>query len=189
MNAYDFDETIYDGESAIDFIISYFKEDPSIIKYVPDIIAALIKYKRGLISLDDFKHKYGEELKEYFTTHSTDLEKLVREFWDKRMHKIKPFYKTLQRTDDVIITACPSFVMNEICKRLGIKNLVATEVDLSTGEIKKACFREGKIECFREAFPDAVIEDFYTDSMNDKFMFPFAKRVFMVKGNKITQIK
>ena len=33
------------------------------------------------------------------------------------------------------------------------------------------------------------IDDFYTDSMNDQFLFPLAKRVFLVKGNKITQIK
>ena len=72
---------------------------------------------------------------------------------------------------------------------MGIKNLVASEVDLEEGVITKACFREGKIDCLNKAFPDAVIDDFYTDSLNDEFLFPLAKRVFMVKGNKITQIK
>ena len=45
------------------------------------------------------------------------------------------------------------------------------------------------MDLFRAAFPDGEIDDFYTDSVNDSFLFPLAKRVFMVKGSKITQIK
>lgn len=190
MNVYDFDDTIYDGDSAVDFIFSYLiKVDPTVLRYVPAVFVAIIKYKRGTISLEDFTTKYADKLKKYTTAHSREIAEFVEKFWDKRMHKIKPFYKTLQRSDDVIITASPSFVISDICKRLGIQNVISTEFDLETGEMKKACFREGKIDCFREVYPNGEIDDFYTDSMNDKFLFPLAKRVFMVKGNQLTQIK
>ncbi|MGN1418377.1 MAG: HAD family hydrolase [Acutalibacteraceae bacterium] len=189
MNVYDFDETIYDGESSVEFILMYLKKDPKIITFLPTVFKVIIQYNRGKISFDDFVGKYANQLKKYFENNNVDLQSLVSKFWDKHMHKIKPFYKELQKEDDVILTASPEFMMRDICDRLGIKHLVSTDFDIKTGEIKKACFREGKIDCFKEAFPDGIIDNFYTDSLNDQFMFPFAKHVFMVKKNKIEQIK
>lgn len=189
MNAYDFDETIYDGESSVQFILAYLKNDPKIVSFLPAVVKVMHKYNRGQITLEDFSTKYAAQLKEYFRDNDVDLMSLVNDFWDKHEKNIKPFYKNIQREDDIIITASPDFMMREICDRLGIKNLVASHFDIKTGDIRRACFREGKIDCLREDFPDAVIDDFYTDSMNDSFLFPFAKRVFMVKGNKIKKIK
>jgi len=105
------------------------------------------------------------------------------------MKKIKPFYAEIQQEDDVIVSASPDFLLKEICSRIGIKNVVCTRIDLETGKLSKPCFREAKIDCFREAYPECEIDDFYTDSMNDKFLMPLAKRVFLVKGNEIKQIK
>lgn len=189
MNVYDFDETIYNGESSVEFILFYARIDPKIIKFLPTVFKVFVQYEREKITFDDFLNKYAAELTNYLSGKDVDFDRLVKKFWDKRMHKIKPFYKELQRDDDVVITASPEFMMREVCDRLGIKNLIATDFDVKTGEVKRACFREGKIDCFLEAYPEGVIDDFYTDSYNDQFLFQFAKRVFMVKGNKITQIK
>ena len=79
--------------------------------------------------------------------------------------------------------------IKEICERIGIKHYLATEFDDKTGKFLRGCFREKKIDFFLEAYPDGQIDDFYTDSMNDKFLFPYSKRVFLVDGNKITQYK
>ena len=37
MNVYDFDETIYDGESSVEFIAAYLKKDPSVIRFFPSV--------------------------------------------------------------------------------------------------------------------------------------------------------
>ena len=79
--------------------------------------------------------------------------------------------------------------LNDICERLGVRHLIATDFDIETGEIHTPCFRERKVDLFRAAFPGQGIDDFYTDSVNDSFLFPLAKRVFMVRGKKIEQIK
>lgn len=189
MNVYDFDDTIYDGDSSLDFFLNYFKKDPSLLKYVPTVMKIMIDYRQTKIRFDDMIAQYGPIFEEYVRTKMPDPYALVKEFWDKNEHKIKPFYRELQKEDDLIITASPYFQIQEICKRIGVKHLLATELDLETGKFGRGCFREKKIEFFREAYPDGVIDDFYTDSMNDKFLFPYAKRVFMVKGNKIRQIK
>lgn len=47
MNVYDFDNTIYRGESAVDLFWYYLKQDKSLLRYVPEVAAALVRYKRG----------------------------------------------------------------------------------------------------------------------------------------------
>lgn len=189
MNVYDFDGTIYDGESSVEFILEYLRHDVKVLKFIPMMISVMIKYEKGLITLEDFVNKYAAEVTKFFSDNNVELMPLVKDFWDKHENRIKPFYRQVRRDDDVIITASPEFMMRDICNRIGVKNLIATDFDIKTGEVKKACFREGKIPCFREAFPEGVIDDFYTDSINDEFLFPFAKRVFMVKKHRIERIK
>ena len=58
-----------------------------------------------------------------------------------------------------------------------------------TGKFIRLCFLENKVKAFREIYPDRHIENFYTDSMNDKAMMDIADNVYLVKKNKITKIK
>ena len=189
MNVYDFDETIYDGESSIEFLLCYLREDPSVVRFLPSVARLMFRYNRGKATFDDFSRDYAPVLRDYFAKNDVDLMRLVSGFWDKRMHKIKPFYRKIQQPDDVIITASPYFMMDDICRRLGVRHLIATDFDIETGEVRTACFRERKVALFRAAFPDVEIDDFYTDSVNDACLFPLAKRAFMVKGNEIRQVK
>ena len=57
-----------------------------------------------------------------------------------------------------------------------------------TGKFIRLCFLENKVKAFREIYPDRHIENFYTDSMNDKAMMDIADNVYLVKKNKITKI-
>lgn len=189
MNAFDFDDTIYEGDSSIDFIKFFIKKDPSLLKIVPDVAKIWSDYKKTKFRFEDLVEQFGGFLEEYVKEKRPDPAALTKEFWNSHDHKIKPFYRQIQRPDDLIISASPYFQIEEICKRIGVTHFLATEFDFAEGKFGRACFREKKIEFFREAYPDGVIDDFYTDSLNDEFLFPYAKRVFMVKGHKITQIK
>lgn len=50
MNVYDFDNTIYDGESSVDFFMFCLKKRPKLIKYILVVFFNLAKYKLCLIS-------------------------------------------------------------------------------------------------------------------------------------------
>ncbi|MBQ4266786.1 MAG: haloacid dehalogenase-like hydrolase [Clostridia bacterium] len=189
MNVYDFDDTIYDGDSSIDFFKFFIKKDPSVISYAPSIAKIMKDYRATAIRFDDMIDKYGVVVENYVKEKKPDIPALFEEFWDLHDHKIKPFYKHIQKEDDLIITASPTISMDILCPRVGIKHWLGTEFDEKTGKFIRGCFRETKIDFFREAYPEGVIDDFYTDSLNDEFLFPYAKRVFWVKGHKITQIK
>ncbi len=144
MNAYDFDDTIYDGQSTIDFFYYYIKKNPQLMVVIPSILKTVFMYKREKVEFDDFKRKYSKIIKDYFDKNEVDILSLVSEFWDEHEHKVKDFYKDIQREDDVIITASPVFLMEEIGRRIGIKNIIGSEFNPETGEIGRACFREEK---------------------------------------------
>ena len=73
--------------------------------------------------------------------------------------------------------------------RLGLKNYMGTETEEGTMHLIRLMYGENKLIAFRERFPDAVIENFYTDSYSDRPLIEIANNAFMVKGNKITKIK
>lgn len=187
MNVYDFDNTIYDGESVLDFYLFLLRKDASLLKLMPKVLSVFLRYKMCLITAEELL-KIGTEYAGWILTKFPDMEGLASEFWDKNQHKIKKFYLESQKEDDVILSAGCGFLLREICSRIGVKNILASEIDLSTGEITRLCFAHAKPEIFSKSFPLESIENFYTDSLNDKPMFSYAKNSYMVKGEKIRRI-
>ena len=53
MKVFDFDNTIYDGESAYDFFKFCLSRKKSLIKYMPEVMYNLGKYKAGKIGMDE----------------------------------------------------------------------------------------------------------------------------------------
>ncbi len=189
MNVYDFDDTIYDGESALDFFFYYLKRRHSMARYIPKVLFAMLRYKLGLISTDKMTEEYEPILTEIFSL-CDDVNLEVSRFWDEHIHKIKSFYEKIRKDDDIILTASPDVTMEELVRRLGVKNLVCSKIDLKAGKLTRLCMRENKIKCLYDDFGDVEIDDFYTDSMaNDKYIAAKAKHVFVVKGDKITKIR
>lgn len=188
MNVYDFDNTIYRGESAIDLFLYYLRRDKSLLRYMPQVGAALVRYKRGRIGIEEALNVYGARVAEYFRT-IPDFEADLQVFWDAHMKNIKPFYARLHRSDDVILSASPERVLAEICRRIGVTHCIGTQMDEKTGEITRFCFRENKVGCLLSRFPDAKVDNFYTDSFNDRPIIDLAEHAFLVKGNRIKQLK
>lgn len=189
MNVYDFDNTIYDGESTLDLFFFYIKRHPLLLKKLPTVLHAFMRYKRGEVTLSEMLDRYAP-LVEKEVLQVVDFENDPPVFWDAHMNKIKPFYKKQQRDDDLIITASPDFNMEEICRRLGVRRYLTSEIDRETGKIGKICARKNKIKYFFEQYGGETIDNFYTDSIeNDLPLIEAARHAFVVKGNKITQIK
>lgn len=189
MNVYDFDNTIYDGESCFDLFLFYIRREPGLLRLLPEVVKAFAKYKRGKVTVEAFLHAYAPMVEEKLRQ-IPDIDADMRVFWDAHMHKIKPFYAGIRREDDWIITAAPDFSMREVCRRLGVRQCLATRVNRETCEIEYFNLRERKIEAFRTACPDGTIDSFYTDSpQNDAPLIAIAQQAFLVRGNQIRRIK
>lgn len=187
MNVYDFDNTIYDGESCLDMFFYFVKKDRQLIRFVPKVLNAFYQYKKGNVTIEQALEKYAPDIEEYLSRHP-DLLSDTSDFWDRHMKNIKGFYAEIHRPDDLIITASPEDSMREICKRLEIENYIGSVI--VNGKIKRLCMRENKVKAFFEAYPEGKIHSFYTDSPeNDLPLIEISENAYMVKGNKIKKIK
>ncbi len=192
MNVFDFDNTIYDGESSVDFFLWYIKKDPSLIKFIPSVAVALFKYKTGKLTVEKALSQYGTKLTAYFKeklSGENTLSADARIFWKAHAANLKPIFKSSFSSDDVIISCSPRFLLAEPLNMLGIKKCICSEIDETTGEITRLCFRENKVKAFFNEYPQCEIDNFYTDSFNDKPLMDISKNVFLVKGSEIKKIK
>ena len=182
MNVYDFDKTIYDGDSTADFYLFSLHRHKKILLLAPSLIGAFVKYyvfRRG--TKTDFKQVM------YRFLQYVDMKKDLPDFWDTHIGNIKDFYKKQQKKDDVIISASPEFLLAPICQRLGIQYLMASRVDPKTGAYDGInCHGEEKVRRFFEVFSDGVIDEFYSDSHSDDPLAEIAKRAFIVKKEVLT---
>lgn len=181
MNVYDFDNTIYNGDSTADFYLFSLKRHKKIVLLFPSLILSTIKFYIFKIGTKtDFKEKMYRFLK------YCDIQKDVNDFWNKNQNKIKKFYINQKNDDDVIISASPKFLLEPMCKKLGIKYLIASEV--STENYKYSginCHGKEKVRRFYEVFPNSQIHNFYSDSYSDTPLANLADKAFMVKKNNI----
>lgn len=193
MRVFDFDGTIYDGESLFDLYLYSARHDPKVFRYIAPVLRYAVKYKLGRATLEQMEYGVGKMTEGYLTELSrskrvASVEQLVDDFWDRYYARIKPWYQP--KSDDVILTASFGLTVGEVCRRLGVRNLVASEVDVETMKVTYLNFNTNKTKRFRELYgPDAVIDEFYTDSKFDQPMIDMARHAFMVKGNTITRVK
>ena len=188
INVYDFDQTIYDGETLIDYIMYYIRHDRKIWKYVPKLLVIAFKDKFHLFTVEEAIQAYAFFLEGYYVTLDDPAANIV-DFWNKNEKKIKPWYAGVKKDSDVIVSGTLDFILEEAAKRIGFKRYIGSSIDENTGKFKRLCFLDNKVKYFKELFPDDEIENFYTDSMNDKPMMDISQHVFIVKKDKITQIK
>lgn len=180
MNVYDFDNTIYRGDSTLDFYFFCLKKKPMIITICPRQIKAAMLYKMRRIDKTSFKQEFYS-----FLNMLNDIDGLVREFWDINDRKIKNWYLLAQKDDDVIISASPYFLLDEICRRLNINRLIASNVDKYSGKYTGAnCYGKEKVKRFIEIY-NQEIDNFYSDSRSDLPMAHMAKNRYIVKGYSI----
>lgn len=184
MNGYDFDETILKGNSVRRFFTFCLARLPYLVIYFPVLLAAVI-----LKALHCLTSNAYYNMLTYYVKLVPHKQKFVKKYWDKHLNKIKDWYFAQQCEDDIIISASPSYLVEEACKRIGV-DCIATPVDIKTCKVLGGnhCYGSQKPFFFRERLGDTPLETFYSDSMSDEPMFKIAKRGYLVKDDKITLI-
>ncbi|MCC8161288.1 MAG: HAD-IB family phosphatase [Oscillospiraceae bacterium] len=181
MNIYDFDETIYDSDSTRDFYFHCLRKYPKILLSVPAMAWAFFLYILGLKTKTQFKEKMYR-----FLRYVPDIDSELDVFWNENERKIKRWYRDRQKEDDIIISASPEFLLEPICERLGIKLLIASKVDKHTGLYSgENCHGEEKVKRLKAEIPDAVCEEFYSDSLSDTPLAELAATAKIIRGNEI----
>lgn len=188
MNVYDFDNTIYDGESIVDFFLFCLKKDLKLIRYLPRIIFILIKYKLNLVKIETITSFVEKFSYNFFEDNKTDYNKLAIEFWKKNSKKLKQEFLENLKSDDLIITGCPNFLIKHIKDKLKAKNIICTIFNLETKKLEFLCFGKNKVKIYKEKYGNKKINKFYTDSLADIPFMELSNEVYLVKNNTVKKI-
>lgn len=182
MNIYDFDKTIYNGDSTQHFYFYCLKHHPKIIIWLPYQACMFLLYVLGFYSKTQFKERFYKFFKSV-----KHIDSEVERFWDINISGIKKWYLDNQKDTDIIISASPEFLLKPICNKLGIKNLIASKVDFNDGKYTGLnCYGEEKVSRLRSEMGNIEYEHFYSDSLSDEPLALLStKESYIVVGEKL----
>ena len=181
MNIYDFDDTIYSGDTFRDLLKYSLVRHPFIT--INSLFRGLVlinKYKKGLISFERVKETLLS-----FMFKIKNKEEYINKFINSKLHKIKKWYKDYQKDDDIIISASYELWIKPFCNKIGIKNVIATKTDKEGNIIGKNCKSEEKVRRLYEEYPNIIVNNAYSDSSADIPMLEIAKQAYIVEGDRL----
>ena len=181
INVYDFDGTIYRGDSSVDFYIYALHSNLKIIFKLPLQFFNFLRYKMRIISKREFKESYFSFLKNI-----NNIDDLVCSFWKANDKKINRWYFAEKSSSDVIVSASPEFLIKPIGDQLGAIKTIATLVNKKTGEfISENCYGNEKVLRLNKEFSSYKIEKFFSDSNSDLPLKNISQIAFKVRGSNI----
>lgn len=180
-NGYDFDKTIYKGDSTLDFYFWCMTRHPKCLLALPKAIYYFFLYRVGRIDKTSYKEAFYR-----FLWYLPSVEEILNAFIPHCLPKISNWYCQQKSPDDVIISASPEFLVGAICKEIGISKVLASKVDCKTGQYEgKNCHGAEKVKRFQDAFPSIQLATFYSDSTSDLPMAELAEEAYLVCGEQI----
>ena len=184
MTGYDFDKTIYDGDSSTDFFIYMMLTRPYLLLFFPWYLIIGALYGMRIIGKKRLK-----ECLFFFIPWYKNIDRIVDKFWSRNANKIQDWYSFQKKDDDVILSASLSFIVKPVFEMLGIRNWVATNYNTRNGKIYgENCFGDAKLKEYRKQFKGAPLDAFYSDSFSDMPMFKFSDKAYLVTGEEIKEL-
>ena len=198
---YDFDKTVYGGETGTDFLIFYLKKKPIKIlsfgfKFMKDFWLFLIKK----IELKELKGRYFAFLSDE-SIENVDL--LVEEFWSRNKKLVYEWVPSeiIENKKEVnfviVISASPLFLIDKFSKELGFTHAFGTILETGFKDGEKVylpkisgenCKNVEKVKVLdRWAQKQGInykIIKFYSDSIMDKPLFDIAEKKYWIKKGK-----
>lgn len=184
-NVYDFDRTIYNGDSTVDFYKWVLRHYPKIRKYIPSQLAEGISFLLGSVDKETWKGRFYTFLRDL-----PEPEKRAEEFWEQKGEKkIKQFYLDRTQPTDVIISASPEFLLRPIAKKFNCE-LIASGVDTENGKlITPNCYGKEKVNRLNQAKEEYLgefqIAQFYSDDHSDDPLAALAEEAIYVSGTAL----
>lgn len=187
MRVYDFDNTIYNGESVVDFFMFLLNKEKKLFVFLPIVSYIAVLYKTGKLDTKQvyqLANNYSDVVKKYQDV----ADKYIEEFWKENIHKLKKGFLEHITPDDIIITASPNILIQKIQPYLKTKRIICTDYDLENGKLNFLCLGKNKVDALKKQYPDIIIDEFYTDSLNDMSLISISETAYLVSGNKMFPI-
>ena len=188
IDVYDFDGTIYDGDSTFDFVLFCLRRHPSVAFSLPVVAAAGVRLAVKNIGLTEFKSVlFGQMTKRFSLTEE------AKRFWQDEKTRSKLgawFYDRPRDLPIVIASASPEFELRYAADILGVKNLIGTRCDNASGKlIGNNCKGAEKISRIREVMGEYTVRAMYTDDTKaDGPLLEIAEEKYKITHGKLERI-
>lgn len=182
MNVYDFDGTLYNGDSSLDFVkFCLRKRGWFCLRWALGVALALLLYLIGVWRKERFKSAVFAVV-----SGLDDTKQTVGEFWKAHWTKLQlTLVDYAADAENVIISASPEFLLSPVGKELGA-TLIGSNVDPQTGKwLGINCYGAEKVRFFCEVYGDAKVDRFYSDSLSDAPMAELARESYFVKNGEV----
>ena len=188
IDVYDFDGTLYDGDSTADYVLFCLRRHPSLVLVLPRVIAAAARLAIRRIGLTEFKSALFGAM-----SRRIDLEAEAERFWrDARTRKKLGawFNGTPRDLPIVLASASPEFELRHAAAILGVGTLIGTRCEQGTGRlIGRNCKGEEKISRIREAVGEFTVRAMYTDDAKaDAPLLAIAKERYLVTHGSVQRM-
>lgn len=184
---YDFDKTVFNGESGTEFFLFCLKKQPHIAKFLPrQIFWAFRYYVLHNVTMEKFKENL------YCCVKELDAKKMIELFWQENGNRINDWFINRDKSVPCIVcSASPYWQISPICEKLGVDIIIGTDLNPETAVITgKNCKGDEKLKFIEKYAPDYEIRDAYTDNIDgDAPLLSLATRNrYKVTKGKITKI-
>ena len=167
MNVYDFDKTIYPGDSASHFWCWCVKRHIAAVFRAAAAFGPAFRAARGQLSRGELKQGLFAVLRGV-----RDPIREAEAFWDSHIDRIYP---------------CPDFLIAAACRRLGVAYM-ATDMDPATGRLRGPnCWGREKVRRYKAVYGETPVEEFYSDSLSDLPMMALAERGYLVRNGAVVR--
>lgn len=183
MNLYDFDDTIYDGDTNKDIIKFFIKKFPF------KVMRSLMKAKKlnKLYLKGEVEFERVKEVMLGFLFEIDNIEMYIKRFVNKNIKKIKPWYLKNKSDNDIIVSASYEIWLRPFCDKLKIKYLIATKTNSEGKIVGKNCKGVEKVNKIKYHLPNAKFVNSYSDSSSDIPMLELSKNAYVVEGNNLVK--
>ena len=195
---YDFDKTIYGGESGTNFFTYYLKKYP--LKAILFGLTYLKEVLLYLVKITDLK-RLKERFFIFLESHSNEeIENIVDGFWKEYGKKMyswtqEELRENKKEADMVIVTsATPLFLLERLIPEMGYDMVFGTEFKGDgkekfaaeiKGENNKGMEKVRKLDKWaKENNIEYEIIKFYSDSLADKPLYDIAEKKYWIKKGK-----
>ena len=193
LSVYDFDKTIYNGETLNDFYRFYLIKKPWKIYTVIFQLWYFLLYVLKIINLEKLKENFLRFLN---GENTGELKKLIREFWEKKESKINlwvkdEILKNKKETEILVaISASPTFLIIDRLRLMGFDVVIGTDFLFESTKFhshitSKNCKNYEKVRRLDKWAEDNNIQydivNFYSDSIADKPLFDLSENKYWIK--------
>jgi len=187
IDIYDFDGTIFRGDSTRAFWLYCLRKKPALAKHLPRQMGALAMMACKRWDLTRGKGAFLRFVRDI------DLHGMAERFWaePRTKRRIAPWFaKRDDALPTVIASASPEALLAPVAREYGVQHLVATRIDPQTGALTAPnCKRDEKVRRIREVLPGFKARAMYTDDRRaDGPLLAMAQQKYIVKRGAVKRV-